>query len=232
MHSFVQNDSGDSSIFPKVASSVLKQSLIALRNQPWVLWVKSSTCTKKRQHNFYRLRNFEICCARITCFLVCAKCNVFIYKMLSFKLWYQVRKIDGAAAYGRSIVDVCNWGAAMTEALIEQAEAMREAISKRNTLDSRKDVKDKTDTAMDELKQDLSNRHELMDILEEQSYEVSYSSWMGLKTALYECWSIVGHASYCRLLGNEAVWPVSSQHRGTSHTDSTILWFRHHARRC
>lgn len=66
----------------------------------------------------------------------------------------RVLQVGGAGLYTRCFMDLCNWGVALTRAMIERAEVMRLAMQKRSLLDAKLEQQQRVEDLLDQLQQD------------------------------------------------------------------------------
>ncbi len=83
-----------------------------------------------------------------------------------------ILEVSGSKGYALALMDLANWGEAITKAMVERAELIRQAMEKRSILETRQEKKVRIDKAIQDMKDDVSNRESLLAAMTEQSYDV------------------------------------------------------------
>ena len=80
--------------------------------------------------------------------------------------------VSGITDYGAAIVEISNYGMAITKAMIDRAEMTQDAAAKRATLDIRINQNEKTKITLEALKKNVGSRFLLMGQTKEQAKEI------------------------------------------------------------
>ncbi|CAD5124776.1 DgyrCDS13039 [Dimorphilus gyrociliatus] len=83
-----------------------------------------------------------------------------------------VNLIPGSQEYRDSLIIVCNWGEALTRAMVEKAELMRDALEKRFTLQNKQLENKRYKELFKLLEQNFGNKDKVLKAMAEQTYEV------------------------------------------------------------
>ena len=84
-----------------------------------------------------------------------------------------VMEISSAGDYGLALLDVCNKGIAVTKAMIERAEMMRELVVKRKLLDTYKEQRGRSESALRNLQNDQNAKQAVVTAMREQVGELA-----------------------------------------------------------
>ena len=82
-------------------------------------------------------------------------------------------QIDGAAEYSNALLNMTNWGEAMTKAVIEKAEMIRNLVEKKAILDLRLEQKRRSEKVVAQMEKRQTNRERVLVAMKEQANEVA-----------------------------------------------------------
>ncbi len=81
-------------------------------------------------------------------------------------------EIGGCAMYTRAVYELCNWGEALTAAMVERAEMMRSTMEKRLNLDAKLEMKVRIEQAIADMEDNIASREETLVAMIEETYDV------------------------------------------------------------